>query len=196
MKTIITGFIAIIFSTTSLAQKPYNNYIIDYQKSYVKNHEVISKREDKKRFSFFAPDVSYKVETRVAFINDSIGFMMPTSGSKPKKFYRYALLRFSLKGKALQLTVYRSDALQSDTAYKDYVFLPFTDATSGEQSYGGGRYLDLDTKDIVNHTLIIDFNKAYNPYCAYAKGYNCPIPPRENDLPIAIEAGEMNFLDN
>ncbi len=81
----------------------------------------------------------------------------------------------------------------NDPTYKNYLFLPFTDLTSGEESYGGGRYIDLETTDIFNNKVIIDFNKAYNPYCAYASGYNCPIPPRENDLPVAVKAGEMNF---
>ncbi len=80
-----------------------------------------------------------------------------------------------------------------DTAYKNYLFLPFTDLTSGNRSYGGGRYLDFLMEDIKSNTLIIDFNKAYNPYCAYTTGYNCPIPPRENDLPVAIPAGEMEY---
>ncbi len=81
----------------------------------------------------------------------------------------------------------------SDSVYKDHLFLPFTDLTSGEESYGGGRYIDLETTGIINNRLVIDFNKAYNPYCTYSDGYNCPIPPRENDLPVAIRAGEKAF---
>jgi len=183
----------LLAATNLFAQKSYNSYIIDFQKNYVKKHEVVTKREDKSRFSFFAPDANFKIEASFEAINDSIGFMMPTSGAKAKRFFKYGTTKFYLDGKPLQLTLYRSEALQEDTAYKDYIFLPFTDATSGEESYGGGRYIDLDIKDIKNNSIIIDFNKAYNPYCAYAKGYNCPIPPRENDLPIAIRAGEMDF---
>ncbi len=189
---LILVFMAI--TANLFAQKSYKSYIIDFQKKYVKEHEVITKREDKSRFSFFEPDASYKVEAAFESINDTIGFMMPTSGSKPKKFFKYGRLAFTIEGKSLQLTIYRSEALQTDTAYKDYLFLPFTDATSAEESYGGGRYIDLDKKDIQNNQIVIDFNKAYNPYCAYAKGYNCPIPPRENDLPVAIRAGEMDFV--
>ena len=77
--------------------------------------------------------------------------------------------------------------------YRNYLFVPFTDATTGKQSYGSGRYLEFYKKDIENNTLQLDFNKAYNPYCAYATGYKCPIPPRENRLSISIKAGEMNF---
>lgn len=63
----------------------------------------------------------------------------------------------------------------------------------GTESYGGGRYIDCVINDIRNSTLMLDFNKAYNPYCAYVTGYNCPIPPREKDLPVAIHAGEKNY---
>ena len=70
----------------------------------------------------------------------------------------------------------------------------FTDKTTGDQTYHSGRYIDLTIDDIKNDTLVIDFNKAYNPYCAYVKGVSsCPIPPRENYLPVAIEAGEKSF---
>lgn len=126
-------------------------------------------------------------------LNDSTGFIMKTSGTKEKKFYRYGRIYFTLHKKPVHLTIYRSEQLLNDTAYKNYLFLPFTDATSGKQSYGGGRYIDLSTEDILGDKMLIDFNKAYNPYCAYASGYNCPIPPRENNLPVAIKAGEKDF---
>jgi uncharacterized protein (DUF1684 family) len=81
----------------------------------------------------------------------------------------------------------------NDSTYKNYLFLLFTDATSGADSYGGGRYIDLSMQDIIDNSVLIDFNKAYNPYCAYASGYNCPIPPRENHIPFPIKAGEKDF---
>ena len=77
--------------------------------------------------------------------------------------------------------------------YKNYLFLPFTDATTGVETYESGRYIDLEINDIKDNLVIIDFNKAYNPYCAYTTGYNCPIPPAENDLHIAITAGEKAY---
>jgi uncharacterized protein (DUF1684 family) len=90
--------------------------------------------------------------------------------------------------------VYQSEELMKLPDYADYLFLPFTDATSGEESYANGRYIDLRIKDIGNNQYTIDFNKAYNPYCAYVSGkYNCPIPPAENNLAVAIRAGEMKF---
>lgn len=84
-------------------------------------------------------------------------------------------------------------ALAMNPAYKDLLFLPFTDQTNNKETYGGGRYIDLNVNDIRNNHLEIDFNKAYNPYCAYSDGYRCPIPPEENDLPISIIVGEKLY---
>jgi uncharacterized protein (DUF1684 family) len=77
--------------------------------------------------------------------------------------------------------------------YKNYLFIPFTDATSGTHTYEGGRYIDISIPEITDNKIIIDFNKAYNPYCCYTPGYSCPIPPKENALTIAINAGEMKY---
>lgn len=77
--------------------------------------------------------------------------------------------------------------------YKNYLFLPFTDLTNAVTTYGAGRHIDVETTDIKAGKLIIDFNKAYNPYCAYAAGFQCPLPPGECNLDIAVEAGEKTF---
>ncbi len=179
-------------ATSAEAQMSYSKYIAKYQKAYVKNHEVV-KKADRKYFRFFPASSHYKLQANFTRIVDSIGFMMPTSGTNPKRFFKYGKLDFTLDGKPLTLTIYQNEALMNDSTYRDHLFLPFTDITSGEESYGGGRYIDLEIKDIQNNQLTIDFNKAYNPYCVYSKGYNCPIPPRENDLPVAIKAGEKDF---
>ena len=75
--------------------------------------------------------------------------------------------------------------------YEDYLFLPFLDNTNGEESYGGGRYVEARIPE--GDTIIIDFNKAYNPYCAYNEKYSCPIVPRQNYLPIEVKAGVKAF---
>ena len=81
--------------------------------------------------------------------------------------------------------------LLDDEEFVDYLFLPFTDLTNGEATYAGGRYIDLAIPD--GDTLIIDFNKSYNPYCAYNKKYSCPIVPKVNHLEIDINAGVKAF---
>ena len=93
----------------------------------------------------------------------------------------------------MQLTLYRSVALSMLPDYKDYLFLPFTDETNGTETYGGGRYIDMRDGDIKDGKVVIDFNRAYNPYCAFSGGYACPKPPDENHLPMAIQAGEKQF---
>ena len=103
------------------------------------------------------------------------------------------MLTFKLHDSLLHLYVYQFEALMKKEKLKDYLFVPFGDATSGFESYGGGRYIEFYISDIKNNQVILDFNKAYNPYCAYTTGYNCPIPPLENLLIVAIPAGEKNY---
>lgn len=105
---------------------------------------------------------------------------MPTSAGKIKTFARYGRFTFEVEGQAVQLTLYKADY---------GFFLPFVDANAGKETYGAGRYLDPQSLD--NDLFHVDFNLAYNPYCVYGDGWNCPIPPAENRLNVAIRAGEM-----
>ena len=90
--------------------------------------------------------------------------------------------------------MYQNIRLLTSQKYYDYLFLPFKDNTNDETTYGGGRYLDLRQGDIGGDNIMtVDFNKAYNPWCAYSDGYNCPIPPATNHLDLAVNAGEKNF---
>jgi uncharacterized protein (DUF1684 family) len=107
------------------------------------------------------------------------------------KYVKYGEVYFTYKGQEHMLNVYRNLKYYERGEYMDYLFLPFTDFTNGITTYGGGRYIDLTVPE--GRTIVIDFNRAYNPLCAYNKKYSCPIVPRENDLPIAIEAGVKAF---
>ena len=189
-------FLSLLILATGISlhaqPKKYIQNLKTYQQLYIKNHEVVSKN-DKKYFRFFPVNEMYKVNAGFKKITDTVGLIMKTSGTKNKKYFRYGTLHFSLNDSTLQLTLYQSQELMKDSSFKKYLFLPFTDATSGEESYAGGRYIDLEMDDIKDNHVLIDFNKAYNPYCAYTSGYNCPIPPRENNLIIAIKAGEKDF---
>ena len=118
---------------------------------------------------------------------------MPTYSGMKKEFVKYGELHFVLNGQKQRLSVYRNLTLPAIPQYKNHLFLPFKDLTNTHESYGGGRYIDLEITDIRDAVYILDFNKAYNPYCAYSDGFNCPIPPQENHLPLRVEAGEMNF---
>ncbi len=120
-------------------------------------------------------------------------FTIPTVDGKQKEYFKYGILSFKIKGEKLQLYVYQSLALMRIPKYKNYLFIPFKDFTSGKETYGGGRYLDIEMTDIQTDVVILDFNKAYNPYCAFGDGFSCPVPPKENHLKSQIKAGEKNF---
>jgi hypothetical protein len=109
---------------------------------------------------------------------------MTTSTGSVKEYYKYGQFSFEVNGQPVTLQVYQD-------LDRNYFFLPFVDATAPDETYGAGRYLDLEPEQ--GNTFTIDFNYAYNPYCAYNDRWNCPIPPKENRLAIRIEAGEKNF---
>ncbi len=184
----------IFISQFAVAQKKdaYVESIKSYQKNYADAHEVV-KKKDKKYFRFFPVSSTYNVSCSFEKINDSIGFTMKTSAKTLQFYYKYGRLHFNLLGTDCYLYVYQSKDLMKTKKYKDYLFVPFTDLTTGDESYGSGRYLEFYIPEIRNNILLLDFNKAYNPYCAYSTGFHCPIPPKENDLPVAVKAGEMNF---
>ena len=96
-----------------------------------------------------------------------------------------------LEDEEFVLNIYQSQQLITDPKYANYLFLPFTDNSNGEDSYAGGRYLDL--KIPKNDVIVLDFNQAYNPYCAYSGKYSCPIPPEDNHISLAIHAGVKNY---
>jgi uncharacterized protein (DUF1684 family) len=194
MRFLLGTIVFFLFNTVAVAQKKtaYTNSINAFQKKYVATHEVV-KGKERKLFRFFAADENFKLQCRFESAADTAVISMKTSGKTipQKDFKRYGKLIFTIHDTALQLTVYQS--VQQNPLYKNYLFIPFTDVTTGDETYGSGRYIDIETTDIKNNMLTIDFNKAYNPYCAYSTGYNCPIPPRENYLVVAIKAGEKNF---
>ncbi len=152
-----------------------------------------NKEADLKYLKFYRPKKKYKVKCTFQRTPKEESFDMATYSGKTKKFVKYGMLSFQLNGQDLQLAVYQNLMLQKMEKYKEYLFIPFKDLTNGETTYGGGRYFDIMISDIKEDKLILDFNKCYNPYCAFSDGYNCPIPPQENHLEVAIEAGEKMF---
>jgi uncharacterized protein (DUF1684 family) len=146
-----------------------------------------------KYMSFFPPDKNYCVWADFTETPGSVPFLVPTHSGKDKPFREYGVLKFVLNGDSLALHVYQLIDLINDAAHKDDLFIPFNDETNYDLSYGGGRYIDLSIKDIKDGKVLLDFNKCYNPYCAYADGFSCPVPPRENRLRTEIRAGEKAF---
>jgi uncharacterized protein len=186
--------VLLLLSRLLTAQTPdYTGSVLDFRNNYVITHEVI-KEKDRAGLTFFPIDTSYYQATRVEKIYEAPWFAMETSGKVKKTFRVYAILHFSINGNAYNLSVYQSQQLMQTEEYKDYLFIPFTDLTNGELTYENGRYIDIKTGDLENTLFYLDFNKAYNPYCAYVTNvYNCPVPPQENRLTVAIPAGEKKY---
>ncbi|MFT7336562.1 MAG: hypothetical protein ACI9M1_002523 [Porticoccaceae bacterium] len=118
-------------------------------------------------------------------------FGMKTSTERTPSYVKYGEVHFTIGGQALKLNVYKNIELSKKKEFKDYLFLPFSDLSSGIESYIGGKYIDL--KIPKGNTIAIDFNTSYNPYCAYNHKYSCPRVPLENDLNIEIRAGVKKF---
>ena len=183
----------LLVSFQTFSQTGYEDSMKVYLKNYVQNHEVV-KGHDKDHMKFYAVNRTYRVVADFKPAQSTQWLTFKTSGPRNQVFKMYGTASFNLHNKLYKLNVYQSQELMASEQYKNYLFLPFTDSTTGNETYESGRYIDLTTADIKNNKLVLDFNKAYNPYCAYVSGvYNCPIPPRENALAVAIKAGEKTF---
>lgn len=181
-----------------VAQAPFAEQLAKHRETYKKDLMTsaggpLTAEEDLAYVQFYPADSTYRITATVERIPNAEPFEMPTYNGMTRPHVAYALLSFTLRGKPQQLTLYRNLNVIRIPEYRDYLFLPFKDATSGTETYGGGRYLDLRTGDIQNGRVTLDFNKAYNPYCAFKEGYPCPIPPKTNLLTVPVEAGEKTF---
>ena len=131
---------------------------------------------------YFKPDLSYRIVARLEpFADKTQKLVVRMSDGSEEVYDKFAHAVFSLNGEACRLLIVRLG---------DTYSILFRDATSGKETYGGGRYLELEPADMVENRAVLDFNKAYNPYCAYNPSYACPLPPAENTLPVAIQSGE------
>ncbi|WKK58327.1 peptide deformylase [Sphingobacterium sp. BN32] len=190
-------FLLLIFVPSLIFAQNHAQEIATYRKekdaAYLKNEYGPLKADQLSYLDYFPANQQYLVKAKVELLPDEPTFRMPTYDGTSNEYKRYALLHFDLFGAKYTLTAYQSVALFQTEAYRDHLFVPFMDNTNGVSSYEGGRYLDLSIKEIRNNELTIDFNKAYNPYCAYSNGYRCPQPPKDNILSLDIEAGEKKY---
>lgn len=148
-------------------------------------------REKLKHFKglmYFEPNAKFYVKGKFEKLEKPEPFTVITTRNEEKTYYRYAFIHFKIDGKAIKLTAFKFNI--DDKNNKD-LFIPFRDLTSGEESYGAGKYLDL--KEPTDNEIIVDFNLAYNPLCNYSNGYNCPLAPAENFVDYKIEAGEKTY---
>ncbi|MDO6759030.1 DUF1684 domain-containing protein [Tamlana sp. 2_MG-2023] len=155
------------------------------------------KAKDLKNFeglNFFKQDSTYVVTAKLERTPNTEWFKMKTTTDRVSEERIYGILSFDLKGNTYNLNIYQGKETMTQEGLEDYLFLPFLDETNGLETYGGGRY--IDAKIPSGDHMIIDFNKAYNPYCAYNEAFSCPIVPRENYLKTRIEAGVKSFKKN
>ncbi|HPE99688.1 MAG TPA: DUF1684 domain-containing protein [Bacteroidales bacterium] len=142
-----------------------------------------------KGLPFYAPNADFCVNAVLEITPNAKPFIMKTSSAKTPTYRQYGVFHFKIKGQSFSLPAYQRVEMLTSDEYADYLFLPFNDLTNGESTYISGRYMDCRIQK--DNLYILDFNKAYNPYCAYNHKYSCPIPPGENFLNIRIEAGVL-----
>ena len=146
-----------------------------------------------KSLDFYPASEKYFVVAKFVRTKKEKPFEMKTSTDRKPLYVKYGEVIFTIDGSNFKLNVYKNIVLSKQEKYKDHLFLPFSDLTCGNESYIGGKYIDL--KIPKGKTISIDFNTSYNPYCAYNHKYSCPIVPLENDLNIEIKAGVKKFHD-
>jgi len=147
--------------------------------------------EDKAMFqglSYFDPNLHLRFRVKLNRHPGPRTLKLGTNTGEMRDALRYGYFDFQVQGQACRLQVYRTE---EDQGSAPHLFVPFRDATSGKTTYAAGRYLDF--RENTTGIYGLDFNQAYNPYCAYGKGYSCPLPPAENTLPVPIPAGEKNY---
>jgi uncharacterized protein (DUF1684 family) len=140
------------------------------------------------KLAYFAPEPRFVVDATLERVVPPVTVSLATSLGLQKPYVRYATLRFTLDGKPYALSAFRLQGSQGRE-----LFVPFRDATSGTTSYPAARFLDLEEPADPAAHVTLDFNYAYNPYCAYSPAFNCTLPPPENDLKVAIAAGEQKY---
>ena len=143
---------------------------------------------DYKGLDYYPPDERYKIEARFIPYEGIEKVSLATSDNVAREYYRYGFAEFELEDKINRLSIFQPTDVNHN---EEGLFLGFGDATSANETYGAGRYMDI--KHDGGEVIWLDFNLAYNPYCAYSDVYSCPIPPRENFLSIAIKAGEKDY---
>lgn len=191
----ILGVTIINFLSVGEGSEEYKQRVEEDRKNrngYMRSSSSPLKSEDRKDFTglnYYPIDESYKVRAKLTEVKLKQPIFIPTTTGESKKYIPFGYAEFELKGSQYKLLLYQD----WEETNPNRLSLMFADDTSGDETYGGGRYIDVTHTG--NNSVIIDFNMAYNPFCHFNEEYSCPIPPRENLLTIAIEAGEKVYKD-
>lgn len=186
----------ILFTSCNTQKNPYEDEIKLFQyelnTQFANAEESPLTEDDVKTFkalSFFEIDENYRVEASFELTPEEPVFEMQTTTDRLPLFKKYGIASFTLNGKYCELSLYQNQQYMTSFEHGNLLFLPYNDLSNGDASYGGGRFIDIEIPKKGSEKITIDFNKSYNPYCAYNHKYSCPIPPSENNLNIEILAG-------
>lgn len=198
MKNVLLCIFFFFLCGNLLQAQSFEEEVLHFQQELNKEYKdpeqsPLSKKERRKfkRHNFFPIDKTFRVEAKLVRTEDAETIQMETSTDRLSSYKKYGDAIFEINGKTYSLSLYQNLSLMKQEKYRNYLFLPFTDLSTGEETYGGGRYIDLEIPE-EGDVIIIDFNQAYHPFCAYSYRYSCPIPPKENFLNIKITAGIRN----
>jgi uncharacterized protein len=195
LTVLLTFFIAFGYAQEDVLAKKEIEAHRKKQESEMRNKEksplLPKDRKKFKHLNYYPIDLKYRVNAKFTRTENQPMFKMKTTTTRLPEYTKYGEVTFSLDGQDYKLNVYQSPDIMKMPGYEDYLFIPFTDTTNGNETYDVGRYIEFRIP--TSEDVIVDFNQCYNPYCSYSPTYSCPIPPAENDLPIAIPAGEKKF---
>ena len=176
------------YESSIILERLKNDSILRYSKD---SPIPTDKLENFKGLKWFSINEEFRVVSYLKRADNQPDFEMKTTTARLPVYRKYGDLFFRFDTISFSLEIYQNVDLILREGYEDYLFLPFTDETSGDESYGGGRYIDLRTTE--GDSMIVDFNRAYNPYCNYNDKYSCPVPPPGNHIPFRVMAGEQDF---
>ena len=192
----IIVFAAVVYTLTS-AEDP-EVYLQKIEKEREKQFKYLrfnidspltdEQKKDFNKLSFYPVLPEFKVRAKMIPVEQVQMLMLPLSDGSEEKYLKHSFAEFELQGKTYRLILLQA---LKEVDRRNF-FLAFADKTSGEETYGGGRYLNL--RQDGKNSITIDFNLAYNPYCAYNPDFACPLPPKENILDVAIYAGEKEYV--
>lgn len=196
------GSWTLVFQLSLHAQSTYKD---DIEKIRLeKDHELKDRKNsplqkpDRKKFqplNYYPVEESWRVQARFTRLEGMDEIEIPTSSGKSKTFKVYGMFEFVMEGRTFALRAYKRvwPEGQVPADYHESLFVPFKDLTTGGETYGGGRYMDIELPGEYDRMVELDFNLCYNPYCAYGSGFSCPIPPEANFMDIKVTAGEKAY---
>ncbi len=191
---LVLSFLFVLNTLQAQTDGDYHRAFVEkYKSDLTAGNYAPLKKADLENIHFFDWNQEFRLAATYKPLKSDEFIEIPTSAGKIQHYIKIGYLLFEIYATKHKLSVYKSRVAIKSPGYEDYVFLPFKDASNGSTTYGGGRYIDLKMSDLLAEKVILDFNLAYNPYCAFADGYSCPIPPKENHLPVQILAGEKAY---